>query len=325
MKNKVIVWTVIVIVGSLGCLVLYFFCSGQQQQPSDVVLKAEPSNVKIRDEPTACALYEKMIETMRNAKTLSYKSYYSLESDGQETLNCTYKIWMKKPNYFYVETATGQGIKAGTMVGDGDNLWIHWPGKRTYFGFEDKDSYEKTCLNVYMSQAAPVGEHSIGHEFVKLVEGMGMSIIDPSIFHGYTEAIQPYIDFIRSMGTEKVQDEECDVVEVSYLKHQRSSYLWLSRKDHLPRKLKQVVRLQSDIIFHELWSDVTVNAEIQTEKFAWTPPEGWQQWFLPSSRERLLKPGQNAPDFELYSANDDKIKLSDYRNKIVWLYIWRAG
>ena len=154
---------------------------------------------------------------------------------------------------------------------------------------------------------------------------MGMSIIDPSTFHGYTDSLQPYIDWIKSIGTEKVQDEECDVIEVSFMKHQRSLYLWLSRLDHLPRKLKQVVRLSGDIIMHELWTDVTVNAEIQSEKFAWTPPEGWQQWFLPTSQERLLKPGKEAPDFELSLIDGTKIRLSDYRGKIVWFYIWRAG
>jgi hypothetical protein len=70
---------------------------------------------------------------------------------------------------------------------------------------------------------------------------------------------------------------------------------------------------------------VTINSEIPTEKFVWAPPQGWQQWRLPGPEERLLKPGQVAPDFELLSADGSKIKLSDYRDKVVWFYIWRAG
>jgi len=325
MRKKVSFWATIILVGLVGCLAIYLFGPRKQIKTPDITLKDESSDVTGEDEPAARALYEKMVETMRNAVTLSYKSYYSRESDGREISNCTYTIWMKKPNYFYVETVTSGGRKSGIIVGDGDYLWIYWPDKRPYFDFEETDSYEKTSSNVYMNKAAPVGKHSIGHEFVKLGAGMGMSIIDPSAFHGYTDSLQPYIDWIKSIGTEKVQDEECDVIEVSFMKHQRSSYLWLSRLDHLPRKLKQVVRLSSDIIMHELWTDVTVNAEIQSEKFDWTPPEGWQQWFLPTSQQRLLKPGKEAPDFELSLIDGTKIRLSDYRGKIVWFYMWRAG
>ena len=32
-----------------------------------------------------------------------------------------------------------------------------------------------------------------------------------------------------------------------------------------------------------------------------------------------------ATDFELLLADETKVKLSDYRGKIVWFYIWRAG
>lgn len=326
MRNKIIVWTVVVVVGSVfGGLSLYFFGSAQQQEPSELTLRDEPSDVTFEDEPAARALYEKMIETMRIAESLSYRSDYRWESKGREIGRCTYTIWIKKPNYFRVETENSKGAKGGTLVGDGDYLWIYWPGNRPFFSSEDRDSYEKTRSNVYMKEATPVGKHSIGHKTGLLGSGMSMPIIDPSTFHGYSDSLQPYIDWIRSMGEEKVGDEECDVIEVSIMKNQRSWYLWLSKRDHLPRKMKQVVRVAYDIIMHERWTEVTINAEIPTEKFAWAPPEGWLEWRLPSLDERLLKPGQEAPDFELASADEGKIKLLDYRGKVVWFYIWRAG
>jgi hypothetical protein len=110
------------------------------------------------------------------------------------------------------------------------------------------------------------------------------------------------------------------------MNHQRSWYLWLSPKDYLPRKLKQVVRVSYDIITEELWSEVTINADIPTEKFIWKPPEDWQEWRMPGPEEALLKPEQEAPDFNLLLADGGRVKLSDYRGKsAVWLYIWRAG
>jgi len=101
------------------------------------------------------------------------------------------------------------------------------------------------------------------------------------------------------------------------MKHQRSWYLWLSKQDHLPRKLKQVVRVNYDIITEELWSEVTINADIPTEKFIWKPPEGWQEWRMPGPEEVLLKPGQEAPDFDLLLADGGRVKLSDYHGKSV--------
>ncbi len=49
------------------------------------------------DEPAAHALYNQMIEAMRKAKSLSYVSHYGRETG---TDGCTYRMWLKKPNYF---------------------------------------------------------------------------------------------------------------------------------------------------------------------------------------------------------------------------------
>jgi peroxiredoxin len=46
---------------------------------------------------------------------------------------------------------------------------------------------------------------------------------------------------------------------------------------------------------------------------------------MPEPEQRLLKPGVQAPDFDLASVDGKRIKLSDYRGQVVWLYVWRAG
>jgi len=295
-----------------------------QAGPNEVTPQAEPNEVTpktasvkdtFKDEPEAHRLYEKMIETMRNAESLTYKG---------DCGNCTYTIWMKKPNYFRVETVNSQGVKCGTLVGDGDNLWIYWPQGNSPAS-DDTDGYAQTQANIYMKRATPIGRHSIGHEVGWLRAGMGMTIIDPSTFHGYTDSLQPLMDGVRGWDAETVADHECDVIEVSFMKRQRIWYIWLSRQDHLPRKMKEVVRVARPIIGYEYWSDVQINAEIPDEKFVWSPPAGWVEWTPPDLEEKLLKPGAEAPDFELLLADENKVKLSDYRGKIVWFYIWRAG
>ncbi len=282
-------------------------------------------NAVFKDEPQARALYDRMIAAFRRPQMLSYKCEWRWDAQGQELGRGTNLVCLKKPNQFRVEALWPDGRLGGTLIGDGNFLWIFWPGDRPRFE-SPQEEYEKTRTQVYMKEETPVAKHSIGHKVISLGVAMNMPIFDASTFHGYTDSLQPYLDGAMGMGTEKVGDEDCDVIEVSFMKHQRSWYLWLSRKDHLPRQLKETVRLgRSGGMHHEVWSDIVIDAAIPADRFVWTPPEGWRQWKPPDPEDLLLKPGTSAPDFELTTIAGGKVKLSDFRNKIVWLYIWRAG
>ena len=310
MKKKIIIWTIIVFAGLLvEGMALY------------ILVSKEPFLGPFRDEPEARALYEKMVETMRQADSLSY----TVKCGSSGHRGASYTVWMKKPNSFRVETANRRDEMCGTIVGDGEHLWIFWPGECPLLSPEEKDNYEQSQYNLYMKKDTPLGRHSLGHEVLRCGARLGMAIIDPSTFHGYTDSLQPYLDGARFMGTDTVDDQEYDVIEVSFMKRQRSWYLWLSREDHLPRKLTEIVRVHKDLVGHEKWFDVTVNAEIPAEKFVWTPPAGWRQWEKPAVDSTLLALRQAAPDFELTLVSGDKVKLSDYKGKIVWFYLWRAG
>lgn len=275
----------------------------------------------VKDDPAAHALYDQMIAALRNAGSLSYKCVYS--SPGERAAH--YLIWLKKPNYFRVEAINARGARTGTLVGDGNDLWVYWPGDCPHIDVEDTNIPREQWSSFYMTRPTGLGKHSIGHEVRELGRGLHMPFVDPSTFHGYSDSLQPYIDGIAARGTDKIRGRECDVIEVSIMNAQRTWYFWLSRQDHLPRRAKQIIRWIGTSVSVEEWSDVTLNAEIPQDKFAWSPPEGWQVWVPPDPADKLLKPGQTAPDFTLRALEGGKIKLSDFRNEIVWLYIWRSG
>lgn len=278
----------------------------------------------IADDPEARALYESMGQAMQNATTLSYEAVFQTGPDKHELDHGLYKVWMKKPNYFRVETRLGDDDQwAGVIVGDGQSAWSYWPSGRPWFSGEDPDAYEKTRSNVYIKEPAPPGKYAIRYSAV-MKKSNHFAIVDPSRFFGVRCSLEPVIDWVRIVDREQVDGEDCCVIEVSYMKHQRSCYFWVSQRDHLPRKLKRIVRATEDLIDEEQWSKVTLNGVISQERFAWQPPDGWRQWQPPAPEDRLLKPGQPAPDFELKSPDGGRIRLSTYRGSVVWLTFWRV-
>lgn len=298
------------------------------------VKPSPPADKPFKADPAGRDLYKQMIKAMRKADTLSYISRYGIEGKAFK-FACTYRAWLKKPNYFRIESERDPSEKkppppeagggGGILIGDGNLLWIYWPKGRFRCEWEDAKDYEKVRLTSYIKKGAPPGSHSIGHEVGYLGSGVSMPVIDPSTFHGYTDSLQAYLDGVMSLGSEKIGDEDCDKIEVSIMKHQRSWFLWLSKRDHLPRKMREIVRVSYDIIITEDWSSVIVNGDIPDKMFVWRPPKGWTQYKEPPLSIGLLKSGAVAPDFDLPSIDGGQVKLSDFRGKLVWLNVWRAG
>ena len=293
---------------------------------------ATAADTAFKDDPAAHELYSKMVASMRQATALSWVSDYTWAARGQTLGKATYKVWLQKPNFVRLEASrTGESEPAGILVGDGDYFWTYWPKEKPRYGWEYSgkygEDYEKYRDRFYMKQRTPLGRHSISHEVGKLGAGMCMTILDPSTFHGYTDSLQPYIDGVRSLGMEDVGDVPCDVVEVSLMNHQRSWQLWLSKKDTLPRKLKEIVRVSHEITTEELWSEIMINAD-QSPTTGLPGPcrTGWKEWRMPEIEEGLLKPGTPAPDFELLSQQMAASSSSPISaGKIVWLNKWRCG
>ena len=311
----------------LSCGVLLMALGGGRQLNAETTaFEQTPGSpaVIFPDEPAAHALYDKMVQSLQQAESFSYDSAYRWETRGEELGHASYQLWMKKPGFARLE-ARFDGNATGTLVGDGQQFWIFWPNERPMMASESREEYAKTRTKVYMREQRPAKQYSIAHQGMKL-GNMCMLVMQPSIFHGNMGSLEAHLDAVRSKGTEEVGGEQCDVIELAYMKGQRSKYYWLAHSDHLPRKLKEVVRVASgNIVTDELWTNVTLNGTIAADKFAWTPPADWNEWRMPEIEEGLLKPGTEAPPFDLLGSDGKRIKLADFRGKVVWLVFWRLG
>jgi len=275
----------------------------------------------VKDEPQARALYDAMTKAMRESKSLSYTAVSS-GPDGRATI---YDIFLRKPHAWRTEVSNHLTERTTILVGKSGTLWIYWSGNRSVWQIDTADSHQKTRSNAYIEKCISVAGCSIRSEIASLGMTWSNLILDPSLFHGNPDPYAAFIDGIRSQGTEAVGRDVCDVIEISFMKAQRTRYIWLSRQDHLPRKIKEINRLADSHVTVVQWSDVKLNPRIPPALLTWSPPETSKRWHLSPPEASLLKHGQAAPEFTLRSINGGAISLSDYRGSIVWLYIWQAG
>lgn len=272
----------------------------------------------VQDEPDAHALYNAMIQAMQKAQSLSYTSRCTRPDDR----TCTYHVSLKKPGLLSVTMTNDPSTRITSLLSDGAHLWTYWSGDRPVLRVDTEDGYEQTRSNVYMKKGFIPAETSVQSEITCLRLAWFGPILDPSLFHGAADPLESCLDGVRSRGPYRMGGEDYDVIEVSYQKARRTRYFWLLRKDHLPRRIKEVLRGAENEVTVEEWSDVAVNGEIPQKALAWSPPEGWRQWTPPAPEVSLLREGHKAPDFTLQSAQRGKVRLADYHGKVLWLYFW---
>ncbi len=200
----------------------------------ETVVTSEPAPTALfDDEPAAHALYDRMVQAMRDADSLSYVSRCRWEGAGEPDGGIC-RVWLKKPNYFRVETEPAAEGKSrllleglgGVLIGDGHTMWTHWPkGRPPFWPEEETEADRQTRFSSYMKKPAPPGTISLGHEVLFVLV---MHVLDISTFHGYTDCLQEYLDGVRSLGTEKVGDEDCDAIEISFLAKRKNQWAHLS-------------------------------------------------------------------------------------------------
>jgi peroxiredoxin/outer membrane lipoprotein-sorting protein len=276
-------------------------------------------------EVTALSLYRTMLGTIRRAKSLYYESEYVWESDGVEIGRSTYRMWLKKRNYARLESRSADGSRSGVIVLDGHDMWTYWPKGRPYLAAGDSTANAQDEMKTYLAKRAARGAHSIGHETSALGTGMSMTILDPSIFHGSADPMDPYLESVRKLGSETVAGEPCTVIEASFANGRRVRKFWISQRDHLPRKLEETVQATRTIVVRELWRAPVLNGPMSRDLFSWKPPEGWTEYRVRRLEDGLLVRGSEAPEIDLPFVDGTRFRLAEHRGTVVWLVFWRLA
>ena len=313
MRNQRNAWTMIVVAALLleGWALYVVSLSPRRWRPALIV----------QDEPAAHALYDGMMAAIRQAERLSYDGF----CPGPDARVSFYTVHQAKPDRFRIDVVNGMSSKSATVLGDGNDVWTFWSGERPYLTIDDDQSAAEARSDAYVRRAMSAGPPGIARDITLFGRPYYKLILDPDIFHDHTDPLEPYIDGVRSRGRNDVDDVVCDVIEVNYMQAQRTRFFWIAREDHLPRRIKEVVRRAEISVAIEQWQKPVVDEDIPAKTFVWSPPEGWQLWVPPSPERFLLATGSEAPDFTLPAVRKGAISLSDYRGQVVWLYLWQVG
>jgi len=297
--------------------------------PLFIISAAAPTrrgpDAAIGGDVSALVTYRGMHRALRDARTLSYESEYIWETGGREIGRSTYRMWLKKPNYARLESRSLDGAKTGILVLDGRAMWIYWPDGRPYIHGSDSTANARDDRKSYLRKEGANGSHSIARETSVLGTGMSMTILDPSVFLGSPDLMDGLLESVKNAGSGNLDGEVCDVIEASYMGGERTRVFWISRLDHLPRKLEETVRVKRDIVVREHWRSVAVNGSISNDLFSWKPPAGWAEYRLQELDDGILRAGSYAPDFDLPLLDGTRFRLSEYRDRIVWLSFWRLS
>lgn len=279
-----------------------------------------PRDSTFKNENKSRNLYDCMIKALKSAKSLYFESAYYLGIGSSEPeFASEYRAWLKKPNYARIEAYT-KGKKTGTLVGDGEFFWTYWGEDEEIISLDTSNS-----AGLFMKYRSPPRNHSLAHMIGELKSVITMPILELSIFHNCRDGLDDYMDGVRKLGAEVVDGEECDIIEVSYMQNQRSKYFWISHRDYLPRKMKEVVRVANTLVTEEVWSNVFINVDIPNTRFEWKPPDNWQVYKKPKLEDGLLSIGTRAPDFEFKDIKGKNTRLSEYQGKVLFINFWRAG
>lgn len=244
---------------------------------------------------------KQVIQQIRQAydKVQSLQATVEIQAGNEKT---TANILFLRPRQFSVRV-TQNGKPAYSFTSDGKTFTTYMEANKSY-----------------QQQPVPEGNEPIigGH---LSSAGFASMALEPQFGEMLGQFMSSRFQKARSLGNAKVGTVVCRVIELNGNKE--TMKLYLGSKDGLVYRM--VYRTTDGNTYEETVTSLRLNPPLQKTAFAFKPPAGSQKAEAPQPREtedKLVKKGQDAPDFTLTDLEEGSVSLSSLRGKVVFIDFW---
>ncbi|MCH8824310.1 MAG: redoxin domain-containing protein [Planctomycetes bacterium] len=273
------------------------------------------------------------------ASSIANSSYASAALDAQEVLKAASDAAKKVRNVSYnakIETSSGKSkrIESGKVLlsrfdySDTIGARIAVKGDSQRVPKRSVELFEFTYDGQYVRRVIAsrkimmLGHILYGGEGVLSAEGRNL-LLEPLL------SIDPYAperkaESIELVGQKEISGILCDVIEVNYKKPDKTSRLFISVEDHLPRAWERSYLSARGKAITSIMTITDLNLDVLVEDsdFQAKLPNGYKLEIAGKAPRPPLDIGDIVPDWTLKDSEGVKRTLSDYRGKVVLLDFW---
>jgi outer membrane lipoprotein-sorting protein len=226
--------------------------------------------------------------------------------DSEEKYTIHFSIKRPRLARYEVKQEKGGGM-AASFVADGKQMWTIDSSQKIYFSEPIEEGSQPIC---------PVSTSGLRDLLQAYFDASGIAA-------GKTAS--PWKARLESATASEttVGGEACDVVKLK--SDEGTTSIAISKKSGLPQQVVDEMGTEDQKVL-VTWdlTKLDASAKLEDASFAFAAPEGYKKTEGPPSPEdQLLAVGTEAPDIAGDSPTAGKrLKLSDYRGKVVLLNFW---
>lgn len=276
------------------------------------------------------------------ASSLADSSYASAAKDAQEVLKAASDAARKVQNVSYsakIETSSGKSkrIESGQVLlsrfvySDKIGARVAFKGDIQRVPKRSVELFEVTYDGQFVSRVLTSRKVMMQGHVLYGGEGLLFSSKGRKLLLEPLLSIDPYAperkaESIALAGQEEIAGVLCDVIEVKYKESGKTSRLFISVEDHLPRAWERSYLSARGKAVTSLMTITDVNLDVKVEdaNFQTKLPEGYKLEIAGKAPPPPLGVGDLVPDWKLKDSEGVQRSLSDYRGKVVLLDFWAA-
>ncbi len=296
-----------------------------------------PAAVLAQQDPQALKVLGQLVDTVNNAKSLSYHT-----------------VVVGKGGIFSMLPETTGDVIAARPEGNPKAWKVRITGKQIGVGVDPLDITAVADPSKWAWIDVParqVVERNAGQEQGNVpIAANALRIRE--LFEAQPLSKELKCEVIKMEPAVDLDGVKCDVVYTDQGKDQFKGRWFIAQTDHLPRKFEQIMMFQKDVEDKRVWTltQVKLDVEPPAGSFAISTPEGYT--FspavaptpptptatpnaipgttapgvppIPMKKERAVgvNDGDLAPDFDLSTASGEKVRLSSFRGDVVVVDFW---